>query len=214
VTVISLGQVDLAEMDPEERARLINCLPGYKPGMLVGTCGADKQSNLAIISTHFHLGSRPPLLAMILRPDTGSSERHTLSNILDTQFWTLNAFTLEQSARAHQTSAPYPRTQSEFAACDFTEEWKPNCQAPFVRESPLQVGCKLRQHLPLEINGTHMIIGEVAQLFFPSHAQREDGALALDQMDLVTVSGLDTYSQPEFGVAFRAARIDTPPREL
>ena len=59
-----------------------------------------------------------------------------------------------------------------------------------------------------------MIIGEVSQLFFPSHARREDGALALDQMDLVTVSGLDTYSQPEFGVAFRAARTDTPPREL
>jgi len=76
------------------------------------------------------------------------------------------------------------------------------------------VGCKLREHLPLEINGTHMIIGEVSQLFFPSHARREDGALALDQMDLVTVSGLDTYSQPEFGVAFRAARIDTPPTEL
>ena len=101
-----------------------------------------------------------------------------------------------------------------FAACDFTEDWKPNCQAPFVRESPLQVGCRLRQHLPLDINGTHMIIGEVSELFFPSHARREDGALALDQMDLVTVSGLDTYSQPEFGVAFRAARIDTPPTEL
>ena len=159
MTVISLRQVDLDEMDREERALLINCLPGYKPGMLVGTCAADNQSNLAIISSHFHLGSRPPLLAMILRPDTGSSERHTLSNILNTQYWTLNAFTLEQSARAHQTSAPYPRTRSEFAACDFTEEWKPNCQAPFVRESPLQVGCRLRQHLPLEINGTHLIIG-------------------------------------------------------
>ena len=104
--------------------------------------------------------------------------------------------------------------QSEFAACDFTEEWKPNFRAPFVRESPLQVGCKLRQHLLLEINDTHMIVGEVSELFFPSHARREDGALALDQMDLVTISGLDTYSQPEFGLAFRAARIDTPPTEL
>ena len=47
-----------------------------------------------------------------------------------------------------------------------------------------------------------------------AYARREDGALALDQMDLVTVSGLDTYSQPKFGVAFRAARTDTPPTEL
>ena len=76
------------------------------------------------------------------------------------------------------------------------------------------MGCKLRQHLPLEINGTHMIIGEVSELFFPSQARREDGALLLDQMDLVAISGLDTYSQPEFGVAYCAARIDTPPTEL
>ena len=33
---------DLEAMDNEARARLINCLPGYKSAMLVGTCDAEQ----------------------------------------------------------------------------------------------------------------------------------------------------------------------------
>ena len=77
MSTISLTGEDLAELSSERRALLINSLPGYKPAMLVGTASAEGDTNLAIISSHFHLGSRPPLLAMILRPDTGNSERHT-----------------------------------------------------------------------------------------------------------------------------------------
>ena len=214
MTVSNLTRADLEAMDRERRARLINCLPGYKSAMLVGTCDADRLTNLAIISSHFHLGSAPPLLAMILRPDTGRSERHTLDNILATQCWTLNAFTLDEAAQAHQTSAPYPKTQSEFDACGFNEEWKPDCNAPFVAASPLQVACRLREHKRLEINGTHLIIGEVEALDFPSDALRLDGALSLDRMGVAAISGLDTYTQPDAGISFHAASTDTAPTRL
>ncbi len=210
----TLTLADLEAMDNEARARLINCLPGYKPAMLVGTCDANKLTNLTIISSHFHLGSRPPLLAMILRPDTGRSERHTLGNILETEIWTLNAFTLNEAAQAHQTSARYPKSQSEFDACGFIEEWKPSCPAPFVSSSPLQVACALREHRRLDINGTHMVIGEVTTLHYPEDALRQDGALSLHRMGAVAISGLDTYTQPDAGVSFHAASVDSPPTPL
>ena len=104
-----LSDTDIAAMAPQQRALLINSLPGYKSAMLVGTCDATGQTNLAIVSSHFHLGSSPPLLAMILRPSTGNSERHTLRNLLETRCWTLNGFSLDDAAQAHQTSAPYPK---------------------------------------------------------------------------------------------------------
>ena len=214
MTVCNLTRADLDAMDRERRARLINCLPGYKSAMLVGTCDADRLTNLAIISSHFHLGSAPPLLAMILRPDTGRSERHTLDNLLATQCWTLNAFTLNEAAQAHQTSAPYPKNESEFDACGFSEEWKPDCPAPFVAGSPLQVACRLREHKRLEINGTHLIIGEVETLHFSSNALRSDGALSLARMGVTAISGLDTYTQPDAGISFRAASTDTAPTRL
>ena len=205
---------DIAAMAPEARALLINSLPGYKSAMLVGTCDATGQTNLAIVSSHFHLGSSPPLLAMILRPSTGNSERHTLRNLLETRCWTLNGFSLDDAAQAHQTSAPYPKSHSEFDACDFEAEWLDEFGAPFIKGSPLQVGCRLREHHPLEINGTHMIIGEVLRLQYLETAQRDDGGLSLSDMGLVTVAGLDTYTQPDAGVRFAPADTTSPPRQL
>ena len=214
MTLAHLTAPDIAAMASQARALLINSLPGYKSAMLVGTSDAEGQTNLAIVSSHFHLGSSPPLLAMILRPSTGNSERHTLHNLLETRCWTLNGFTLDHAAQAHQTSAPYPKDQSEFDACGFEAEWLTEFNAPFIKSSPLQVGCLLREHHPLEINGTHMIIGEVQHLHSLETAQRNDGGLSLDTMGLVAVAGLDTYTQPEAGVRFAPADRTSPARQL
>ena len=214
MTLTHLSNTDIAAMAPQQRAMLINSLPGYKSAMLVGTCDAKGLTNLAIVSSHFHLGSSPPLLAMILRPSTGNSERHTLHNLLETQCWTLNGFSLEHAAHAHQTSAPYPKDRSEFDACGFDAEWLDEFSAPFLKGSPLQIGCFLREHHPLEINGTHMIIGEVLCLQYLETAQRDDGGLSLSDMGLVAVVGLDTYTQPDAGVRFAPADTTSPPRQL
>ena len=214
MTVAHLSDTDIAAMAPQSRALLINSLPGYKSAMLVGTIDAAGKTNLAIVSSHFHLGSSPPLLAMILRPSSGNSERHSLHNLLETRRWTLNGFSLNHAAQAHQTSAPYPKAQSEFDACGFEEEWLAEFDAPFVKHSPLQIGCLLREHHPLSINGTHMIIGEVQHLRYPETAERSDGGLSLDAVGLVAVAGLDTYTQPDAGVRFAAADTASPPRQL
>ena len=209
-----LTTTDIAGMVPQARALLINSLPGYKPAMLVGTCDAAGKENLAMVTSHFHLGSSPPLLAMILRPSTGESERHTLHNLLETRCWSLNGFSLDHAAQAHQTSAPYPKDQSEFDACGFDAEWLDEFGAPFIKSSPLQIGCQLREHHPLEINGTHMIIGEVQHLQYAVTAQRDDGSLSLSDMSLVAAVGLDTYTQPQPGLRFAPADTTSPPRQL
>ena len=210
--LLQLNAEALSEMSNSWRARLINSLPGYKSGMLVGTYESGS-ANLAIISSHFHLGSNPALLGMILRPDTGKGERHTLHNVLKTECWTLNGFRLDSAAQAHQTSAPYPKNVSEFSACGFDAEWRMGTDAPYVKSSPLQVGCRLREHQALNINGTHLLIGEVTALYCAADAQRDDGSLDLGKLELATVSGLDTYSEPGKSRRFDLARVDTPLRE-
>ena len=45
-------------------------------------------------------------------------------------------------------------------------------------------------------------------------ALRPDGALLLHRMGAVAISGLDTYTQPDAGVSFRAASVDTPTTPL
>ena len=75
------------------------------------------------------------------------------------------------------------------------------------------MGCRLREHQALSLNGTHLLIGEVTALYCAAEAQRIDGSLDLAKLELATVSGLDTYSAPGKMRRFDLARVDTPLRE-
>ncbi|TFH68730.1 flavin oxidoreductase [Gammaproteobacteria bacterium LSUCC0057] len=202
----------LENFDSRYRAALINSVSGYKPANLVGTANASGQSNLAVMSSVVHLGSHPPLLALVVRP--GGDERHTLANLLASGEYTINHINRAIYRQAHQTAARYPAEQSEFAACGLTEQWLDGFSAPFVAEATVQIGMQLRQHMPLEINATHLVIGEIVALTLPDAALRSDGSLDLASADTVALSGLDEYLQASRLARLSYAKPDQPLREI
>ena len=211
---MQLDQAQLSELPSRYRASLINSLPGFKPAVLVGTRSHSEQDNLAIISSLFHVGASPPLLGMILRPAPEGTERHTLDNILETGVYTLNGVHRDFARQAHHTAARHTREQSEFAACGFSPLRLASWAAPFVKESPLRLGCQLRDHQLLTINQTHLLIGEVVHLMLPDDHVRNDGSCDLAAMDLLTVTGLDSYHPVEAGQRFAYPKPDHLPNPL
>lgn len=167
-----INSSDIAAMDSRPRAALINSLSGYKSANLVGTADADGQPNLAVMSSCVHLGSHPPLLAIIVRP--GQDERHTLANILARKCFTLNHVNSRIVEQAHQTAARYPAQVSEFDATGLAERWEPGFDAPFVEEAQVRIGLTLREHQTLAINDTHLVIGEVSLIILPDDSLRND----------------------------------------
>ena len=131
---------DLAGMEKRYRANLINTVAGFKPALLVGTADKNGLSNLAIFSTIFHIGAAPPLIGMLVRPNPEGTQRHTLDNIIATGVYTLNHFPLNRAEKAHQTSARYPRGQSEFSAAGFEIDWHDEFAAPLRRGLAHQAG--------------------------------------------------------------------------
>ncbi|MFT4768562.1 MAG: flavin reductase (DIM6/NTAB) family NADH-FMN oxidoreductase RutF, partial [Glaciecola sp.] len=174
---------DIEGLERRKRAALINSITGYKPANLVGTANTSGHSNLAIMSSLVHIGSHPPLLALIFRPD--NAERHTLDNIRETGSYTINHVHTGIVDAAHQTAARYPANVSEFAATGLTELWRDGQTAPFVAEAAVRMGMTLRDELPLNINGTHLVIGEIVSLEVPSEAINELGALDPAKTDSV-----------------------------
>ena len=207
-------KAEIEALPQRQRAALINSIPGYKPVVLVGTTSADGQTNLSVINSCFHIGAAPALLGMILRPAPEGTERHTLDNILETGWYTLNGMTPGMTQRGHHTSARFTREQSEFEACGLDTFWQSPVEAPFVAESPLKVGLKLAEHHPLEINGTQLLIGSVETLEFDKAAHREDGTLDLHALDLVAAVGLDAYHSVDSGQRYSYAKPDHPPKAL
>lgn len=180
---------DIEAMEKLVRVQLATSLPGPKPICLVGTRSSDGISNLAPFSSVTHLGSNPVLLGVVTRPDT--VERQTLRNIMETGVWTLNHVTAEFLDRAHQCSARYPASVSEFAATGLAEHLSPGFEAPFVAESKIRIGLRLEEIIPIPANGTKLIVGRVELVDVPDECFGADGSL--DITDSLASTALDTY---------------------
>jgi flavin reductase (DIM6/NTAB) family NADH-FMN oxidoreductase RutF len=164
------------------------------------------------MSSCVHLGSHPPLLALIIRP--GQDERHTLANILARGCFTLNHVNSLIVEQAHQTAARYPAQVSEFDATGLDEHWEPGFDAPFVAQAHVRIGLTLREHQTLAVNDTHLVIGQVALVFLPDNSLRSDGSLDLGSADTVALSGLDSYYLTALHRRMAYAKPDLPPRAI
>ena len=204
-----LTKEDIQNTERIKRLNIINSITGIKPANLIGTISNDGKTNLAIFSSVIHLGSNPALIGFILRPDREAGQ-HTFDNIKDNGSYTINHIHESFIEQAHYTSAKFSRDESEFDKCALTEEFIADHKAPFVKESTLKLGMKIVQTIPIELNGTVLIIGEVEHLIIPDAAMDDQGQIDLSQPSDVGISGLNTYYKLEKIARFPYAR----PNEL
>ncbi len=182
---------DFRQMERRYRAAFFNSIGGFKSVNLIGTIDQEGRTNLSIFNSVFHLGADPPLLGMVVRPHT--AERHTLENILQTGAYTINHISEAIFRQAHQSSAKYDREVSEFEACGLTPAFREFCPAPFVQESPLQIGLRFVEKMDVKENGTHIIIGEITGVAVPEDCIGADGFVDIERAGTITCSGLDSY---------------------
>ncbi|WP_114767444.1 flavin reductase family protein [Vibrio rhodolitus] len=191
MTLTKLNQHDIKGMDHLGRVKLINSVVGYKSANLIGTVDANGNENLSIVSSVIHLGSSPALIGFISRPH--SVERHTLENIISSGYYTINAVSDDIALQAHQTSARYEKSQSEFDMVGLSAQYDTDFPAPFVQQSRLKMGMRLVERITIAANQTELVIGEIDRLWLARKAVMPDGYIDVEALDLVTISGLDSY---------------------
>ncbi|MFK7858743.1 MAG: flavin reductase family protein [Granulosicoccus sp.] len=188
---LHLERTSLDAMDKRRRANLINSLSGYKSANLLGSINGQGQTNLALMTSVFHVGANPPLLGLLIRPH--SVPRHSLENLIEIRQFTLNVVTRDIYAQSHQTTARYPREQSEFQAVGLDEEFTPLMKAPYVSQSPIKTGLSLVETQTLSFNHTVLVIAEIVEVRINEGLMAEDGQLNMNEAHAVAVTGLDEY---------------------
>lgn len=178
-------------MPDRQKAMFINCLSGFKSANLIATQDQQGNSNLAIFSSVVHLGANPALVGFIMRPD--NDERHTLNNIINTKQYTINQVSADFYHKAHQTSARYAKHQSEFEQVGLTNHYIDDIAMPFVKESHLKYAVKLKEIVPITLNNTQFIIGEITHVMCNEKAIQAGGYIDVEALQTVSVSGLDSY---------------------
>jgi len=174
------------------RANFINSLTGFKSASLIGTINAQGVPNLGMFSSMVHIGSDPALIGYINRPVAAAP--HTLANIKSNGFYTVNHIHPSFVDKAHQTSAKYPDEVNEFAEVGLIEEYLEGINVPFVKESAIKYLLSLKEVVPITLNDTFLVIGQLEQVLIdPSLQPTADGFLELDQIGSICSNGLDAY---------------------
>jgi flavin reductase (DIM6/NTAB) family NADH-FMN oxidoreductase RutF len=182
---------EIEQLEQRYRTSFINSLAGFRQAVLVGTKSVTGNTNLAIFNSLIHLGANPALFGLISRPD--AVQRDTLQNILDTKEYTLNFVKSSEFKKAHQTSARYDKGISEFEKVGFVPLYHDGIIAPFVEDAVVKIGMKLEDSIPIQINGTVLIIGSIIQVDLNDDIVGKDGFVNLSGADVLISQGLDAY---------------------
>lgn len=186
-----ITQDELVNMPARYRTQVINSLSGFKSANLIGTSNKEGIHNLAIFSSVVHLGASPALVGFITRPNT--VVRHTLENIQQTKQFTINQVNDRFWQEAHQTSARYDAGECEFKQTGLTALAVAGVNAPFVKESRLKYALRLKEIVPIQLNDTLLVIGEITDILCDKDAIKDDGYMDIESLNTVMVSGLDSY---------------------
>jgi flavin reductase (DIM6/NTAB) family NADH-FMN oxidoreductase RutF len=195
------------------RANFINSLTGFKSASLIGTINELGVPNLGMFSSMVHIGSDPALIGYINRPVAAAP--HTLANIKANGFYTVNHIHASFLDKAHQTSAKYPDKFNEFTEVGLTEEYLDGIPAPFVKESAIKYLLSLKEIVPITLNATFLVIGQLEQVLIdPSFQPTADGFLELDQAGSICSNGLDAYYTTELVDRYDYARPGVPVQKI
>lgn len=205
-----LSSNDLQELEKIKRLNIVNSISGIKPGNLIGTISNTQQTNLAIFSSIVHLGSNPPLLGFVLRPQD-FVKRDTYENILENGVYTINHIHADIAEQAHYSSAKFDKDVSEFEACHLTEEFLFDFKAPFVKESKIKIALEHLESMPIKANNTILVIGEIKHIVIPDEIMDSAGHLNLEASQNVGISGLNSYYRLEQFAQFPYARPSNVP---
>jgi flavin reductase (DIM6/NTAB) family NADH-FMN oxidoreductase RutF len=138
-----------------------------RPIAFVSTVSADGIPNLAPFSFFNAVASNPPsVLFTTTRRGSDGQKKDTLLNIEATGEFVVNVVTEEIVEQMNQTSAEYGRGISEFTATGLTPIPSDIVKAPRVKESPINMECKLLQIVEVgdgSLGSGNIIIGEVVR---------------------------------------------------
>jgi flavin reductase (DIM6/NTAB) family NADH-FMN oxidoreductase RutF len=194
------------------RTNFVNSVSGFKSANLIGTISKEGKTNLAIFSSVIHVGANPPAIGFLMRPV--SVERHTYTNIKETNYFTINHINKNIFKKAHQTSARYDKEVSEFDECGLTPEYSETIKAPYVKESTIKIGLKFVEEQEIKFNGTIFIVGEILEVILPDDVVGGDGFVDIEKAETVAISGLDSYHETKRIARLSYAKPGIEPKEI
>ncbi len=180
-----------------------------RPIAFASTVDKDGQPNLSPYSFFNAFGSRPPILVFSpARRVRDNSIKHTLENIYETMEVVINVVNYSMVQQMSLSSSEYPKGVNEFIKSGFTPIPSEKVKPFRVKESPVQLECKVLQIIETGQEGgaANLIICEILLMHINESVLNESNKIDPDKIDLVARMGGDWYCRASGAALFEVAK--------
>ena len=185
-----------------------------RPIAFVSTQDDEGQVNLAPFSFFNAFSSNPPIVVFsVNRRVQDNTTKDTLSNIEDTMECVINMVSYSIVRQMALTGVNYPKGVNEFLKAGLTPIASTLVRPPRVKESPVQLECRVQRIIPLGTEGGagHLIVCNILRMhinedILDSNKKRIDP----HKIDLVGRLGRFNYTRASGNAVFEIVQPERP----
>jgi len=186
------------ELDVRTLQQYLQGAIGPRPIAFAATVDSNGNNNLAPFSFFNVFSSNPPIL--IFSPAYSGRDgtaKHTLLNVKEVPEVVINVVNYEMVEQMSLASSPYPKGTDEFIKAGFTPIDSESIKPKRVKESPVQLECKVNEIKELGKKGGagNLIICEVQRIHINENVLDTSGFIDQEKIDLVSRMGGNWYSR-------------------
>jgi len=182
----------LKDLTTPERQNWLQHAIGPRPICFASTMDKDGNINLSPFSFFNMFSTQPPIVVFSpSRRVRDKSNKHTLENVLQVPEVVINIVDNEMVEQASLSSCEYPRGVNEFEKSGFTMQPSEMVKPPRVKESKVQMECRVIEVKPLGEEGGagNLVICEVILMHIDDSILNDDKSM-IDQKKLHHVARL------------------------
>jgi flavin reductase (DIM6/NTAB) family NADH-FMN oxidoreductase RutF len=204
--------LDLKDLKTAERQYYLQHVIAPRPICFASTIDKAGNVNLSPFSFFNLFSSNPPIVIFSpARRVRDNTTKHTLQNVLEVPEVVINIVTYDMVQQASLSSCEYPKGTNEFIKAGFTPEPATLVNPPMVKESKVQLECKVIEVKPLGTEGGagNLIICEVMRMHIDDSLLDENKKIDQRKINHVARLGGDWYCKVDETNLFHVPKPNT-----
>lgn len=169
-----------------------------RPICFASTIDTQGNVNLSPFSFFNLFSSNPPIVIFSpARRVRNNTTKHTLENVQEVPEVVINIVDYDMVQQVSLSSCEFPKEADEFTKAGFTKETSVLVKPFRVKESPVQLECKVLEIKPLGTEGGagNLIIAEVLVMHIDKGILGENGKIDQQKLQLVARLGNNWYAR-------------------
>ena len=180
-----------------------------RPICFASTISKSGEENLAPFS-FFNIFSSNPPIAIFSPAYSGrtGAPKDTLLNVLEVPECVINVVSYDMVQQTSLASSPFPKGTSEFKKAGFTSIPSELVKPPRVKESPVQLECKVIEVKELGKAGGagNLVICEIVRIHISESILNEAKQIDINKIDLVARMGDNWYCRASGDAIFEVEK--------